>query len=67
MIILLFLQDISDMEYMKRFIRILLFVVVLLLVYMCVVSVRQGMKSDEVKQEMLDNLQENGDSIPRNY
>ncbi|MDR3060953.1 MAG: hypothetical protein LBU57_02425 [Dysgonamonadaceae bacterium] len=49
---------------MKRFIRILLFVVVLLLVYMCVVSIRQGMKSDEIKQEMLHNLQENGNSVP---
>ncbi|MDR1368979.1 MAG: hypothetical protein LBJ72_02460 [Dysgonamonadaceae bacterium] len=64
MIILLFLQDVCDMEYMKGLIRILLFVVVLLLVYMCVESIMQGIRSEKTGREMTHNLQENGNSTP---
>ncbi len=31
---------------MKRFIQILLFLVILILIYMCIISIRQGMEAE---------------------
>ena len=49
---------------MKRFIRFILFVTVLLLVFLCVESIRQGLPSGEKGKEVSTNLQDDGDSIP---
>ena len=60
----IFAGSLPYLVYMKRLVQILLFVVVLLLAYMCIESIMRGLKSEKDGQEMLRNLQENGNSIP---
>ena len=57
----IFAGSLPYLVYMKRLVKILLFVAVLLLAYMCVESIMQGLRSEKTGREMLHNLQENGD------
>ena len=59
----IFAESLSYLAYMKRLVRIILFAVVLLLAYMCVESIMQGLRSEKTGREMLHNLQENENSI----
>jgi uncharacterized membrane protein required for colicin V production len=49
---------------MKRVIQILLFIVVLILIYMCIVSIRQGMVNENIEETSIIAPFENENSTP---
>jgi uncharacterized membrane protein len=54
----------SENFFMKRVVQILLFIIVVTLIYMCVVSIRQGMVNENVEDTSVFERYENENPTP---